>query len=65
VPVERYSVGEFEAIFKFLADSGLWGANVRCVCVTCVWGGGVEVWGCVSGCVCGWVYVEAGVLLCV
>ena len=30
--VERYSAEEFEAIFKFVADAGLWGANVRDVC---------------------------------
>lgn len=29
--VDRYSVGEFETVFKFVADSGLWGANVRAI----------------------------------
>lgn len=29
VPVKGYSADEFEAVFKFVADSGLWGASVR------------------------------------
>lgn len=42
--VDRYSAGEFEAVFKFVADSGLWGANVRRVCVLHigVWPGRAE-----------------------
>jgi hypothetical protein len=34
VSVEGYSAGEFETVFKFVADSGLWGASVRALALT-------------------------------